>query len=57
MKLATPKQLAYLKKLIQQVEPEMVIPKDCTLHQAQRRIDWLLRKKANPTITKKIYMT
>lgn len=53
---ATKSQLTFLSKLIQEVEPTMKIPANCSLQMAQARIKWLLKKKANPSITKKQYL-
>jgi hypothetical protein len=54
--MATDKQLATLKHLVKQVEPEMIIPNPCSKNMASVRIKWLIKKRANPNISKKQYM-
>jgi hypothetical protein len=56
MKKPTDKQMQYLQQLIKEVEPEMTIPEKCSFHMAQARISWLVKKKNNPAITKKLYI-
>lgn len=52
----TAKQMTRLYALRAEVEPEMILPAALTRHMAHMRIQWLEKKKANPKITKKLYM-
>jgi len=52
----TKAQMSLLNKLIFEIEPDMKLPIYLSKEMVSNRIQWLLKKKANKSITKKQFI-